>query len=493
MRAILLYVTLLSLLLAAPAYAGSQDQQKLAVVVQAGSFMNQPWLESTRGEALLKNLLMYLNTTPAQVDLKIWWVEEHISMFDKQTWPRPRQHELFPGYSGEANPLPAIKEAVAWLKPGGSLLYIGNQAPSLDDELQQIWQQQEFFCHVLALAPQEPEELAALAFAGGGGYFEAPAPNRVGPFTGAALRHAVTDGRLQIITHDGQNQRLNMTVTLERNDILVKSRPVACWRTQQMLPGSYRIIWPQAVELPGPADLPERLSVTGSDAPQLHVGGTGSISVRSLDSQQQEQNWTLAVLDASTGKLWESKRESPFTLKLPVGIYRIYSIAPERQEWRAGLEAGQNLEHAFGPKGSVLVEVPGPGKNWQVPLRLHAGQHQPALRGQSGVKLQASPGNYLLSLETVPQTLREITLAPGQDMKIEFPAQGAIMARRAGTGAPKNFAILDLDGATLARSAENRQILVQPGKYKLQWDNNPRIVNIEIEAGQVYVVEEPRQ
>ncbi len=467
------------------ASAAAPPPYKLAVVVEASAFMDQVWQGTTRGEALWKALSLQLNTLPVHVDYQVWWVGQATSTFDRLNWPRQERGGL-PEFAGNNSPAPALTEALAWLQPGGSLLFIGNSPPGPD------WTQalgnEDIFCHVLSLEPGA--DLSSLALAGGGGYFVATTPGRVAPCTAAAIRTAITQGRLLLITHNQNNEKLELTLTLSRSDIWEKSRKALSWRLLQILPGNYRISWPERSALPGPSALPERLAVGGPDGPELHVGGMGTLSVSSLDENGQEQNWPLAVLDAGSGKLWESKRPAPFTLSLPVGIYRVYSTAPLHQEWRMGLRAGQHESHAFGPRGSLTIALPAPGQDAQISYQLQGSRHQAPLRGQSGIKLLVNPGDYTLTLNTIPPITRDISIAPGQALELKMPTQGGLQAKRA-LAAPKGFDILDRQGFVLANGGENRLMLLQPGEYWLRWDNNPKLLPVLIMPGQINMVEEP--
>lgn len=477
-------LTLLVLFIA-PVQAASPQPQRLAIVVEAGSFMNQVWQGGSRGEALLSALNMQINTLPVQVEYKLWWVNDTITTYDKLNWPRPLGG-FNPGFSGETSPTQALEDAVAWLgSGGGSLLFIGNTRPA--PSFYRMLENDNIFCQVLALEPME--DLRDLALKGGGAYFVAPSPSKTLSYAGAAFKTAVSSGRLKLITHNPENEKIIVQAELTRSDTLQKSRQALSWRSLQIPPGGYRITWPEEGALPGPGAPPQKVTVGKSDGPELHAGGTGRISVESLDADGKEQNWPLAVLDADSGKLWESRRNAPFSLDLPVGVYRVYSIAPLHQEWRVGLTAGANAQHTFGPKGSLMVVVPAPGQKAQIPYQLESGTHQPSLRGQSGVKMALNPGSYTLTLHTVPKITREIFIAPGQNVEINIPPQGGVSAKRA-LGAPRSFDILDAQGALLARGGENRIIWLQPGQYILQWKNNPRRVPVIILPGQINVVEE---
>ena len=337
-------------ILLAPAMAQAAPNQtyKLAVVVEAGQYMNDTWQGSTRGGSLLKALAIQINTLPVHIEYKLWLINENTTVYDKSNWPRQLEHFAF---SGNPNMITALEEACQWLNGDGSLLFIGNHLPHASF-LQTLKTTPQMFAHVLSL--ETGESMSSLALAGGGGWLDTPSPRQILPYSRAAFKNAITPGRLQLILHNQENQKIELEPTLQRNDILEKNRTILSWRIVQLQPGNYRITWPAQDSLPGPGALPERLTVGGPDGQDLHIGGMGSISVSSVDTEGVEQNWPLAVLDAASGKLWESKRSAPFTLSLPVGVYRVYSTAPIRQEWRFALTAGQHLAHAFGPRGSIL-------------------------------------------------------------------------------------------------------------------------------------------
>ncbi|MDR1396939.1 MAG: hypothetical protein LBJ14_04345 [Desulfarculales bacterium] len=472
-------------------HALTANAQGLAVVVNAGAVMEEVWQGSTRGQELRAALQLTLGALPADIPWYMHWVNETPILFDRDNWPRLQPEPVLKG-SGQGEKFTlALQQACSWLleNQGGSLLIISAGPLQFQAGVSRELAKNNLFCHALSLGLEDDGGIKALALQGGGGYLAVSNARRMLPFLNSSLANALAPGRLFIAVNSQDNTPLPMVLGLTRQNHNEKSRDVLSNRWLQLDLGGYGLEWPRDYSpLPRSETLPKRVSVL-NDATILNVGGSGRIKLSSLDGNEVELNWPLALAEVNTGKLLVNKRYAPFSLDLPAGEYRAYTTANPHQDWRFQLAAGQVLEKIFGPPGSLLVTLTGPGRNQlNAAFTLAAdGDSAGYRRGQTGRRIMADPGHYYLEVQIIPPLREEVEIKPQARIELNLPPAGILRVNRE-SAVIRGFEIRDSkDNRLLGMGKENREFILQPGAYRLCWPAGRKEMEVEILPGQVNI------
>jgi hypothetical protein len=472
------------------------EARGLAVVVDAGAVMEEIWQGSTRSRELQHALQLTLGSLPIDTAWRMHWVNETPILFDRDNWPRLQPELVLKGSGQGQNLTMALQQACSWLlkNQGGALLLISASPLQFQADISRELTGNNLFCHTLSLGLENDNGLKALALRGGGGYLAVSNTRQVLPFLHSSLENALAPGRLFIAVHSQDNTSLlHMILKLTRQNHNEKSRDALSNRWLQVSLGGYGLEWPSDYSsLSWPGTLPKRVSVL-NDASIVNVGGSGRINLSSLDGNETELNWPLALAEVNTGKLLVNKRYAPFSLNLPAGEYRVYTTSNPHQEWRFQLAAGQILEKIFGPPGNILVTVTGPGYN---PLTVSftltpAGESTPSLRGQTGRRTMVNPGHYYLELQTIPPLKEEVQIKPQARIELKLPPAGILRVKH-NAAAPRSFEIRGIeDNRLLGMGRENRELILQPGIYRLYWPASQKNLEVEILPGQINIQNGP--
>jgi hypothetical protein len=448
------------------------------VVVEAGPVLEQPWLETTRRQALERMLTIELRSLPLRVQAGVWLTEASgprrlippasaLALKDRRV---RLPHGLSQSPSAAAR-LAACAAALEWLRTqgGGSLVYVATApfaGPSSRDLSRLPWGGGEVFAHALALDLAAGESwLRELVRLGGGALFRARRPARLGGVLHRAVKTALASARLLIQAFAPDNRPLRLAYRLERSGALYALRPGVTGRAQQLLPGVYGLVWTGRKPV-GPA--PAKVTVSPGTLTRLLVGGRGRVTVLSQDREGRPLAWRMRVARSWDGKVLLKDRRTPFTLSLPSGLYLIKALN-HPLAWPVLVEAGAELRLVVGPWASLTVGLKGPRGAVRVPYRLtDLWSGRPAGVGYTNQVLRLRPGRYRLEVEVVPALRREVELAPGREVRIVLPEVGGLLVRRRPEGGRRWYELLDARGRSLGRLRPGQVFLLRPGRYGLR-------------------------
>ncbi|MGD8563751.1 MAG: hypothetical protein PVG03_14505 [Desulfarculaceae bacterium] len=460
----------------------------LAVVVEGSDAMHRPWRGSTRAQEVQKTLPLELRTLPFRVTAAVWQASGQRAV--KLVPPRSGAHLKalvldIPPARQRAGLAAGLESALAWLHRvgGGSLLLLTSGQGLTRKQVEGLpLGKGPVFGHVLALAPGSGSEpLEHLALRGGGGYFEASGPQRLGPMLHQAVRTALSPARLLILAHNVQNQPLDIIYGLQRDRQMVKRRLGRSGRPTQVLPGGYELDWPAHTSL-GPAPIPRRVQVGRRGVTRLWAGGKGKLEIQAQDKDGAPLIWTVKVVSRRKGEVVVPPAKLPLKKDLPAGLYLIRFFQPP-QSWIVELGAGATLKLVTGPPASLRFNITGPGGDIRLPYSVSAlGGVKRRATGYTGSWLKLLPGRYQIQVQTVPPLAREVALKPGQKVSVDLPSLGEILVTPAKAGEPLRFEVLDLKGQVLASGISGQALPLFPGRYRIRLQVSGSRLHREVEV-----------
>ena len=486
--------------LGAKAQVSHERPWNLAVVLESAPLWHQPWQGTTRLAALEAALLVELRSLPLRASAGVWLAAG--GRPDPLVEPRPalglkRLELLLPRQKAGGSLAGGIAAAAAWLEqngPGTILVIAADGARTLSRaQLEGLpLERAGLFCQVLGLPGrvEDARRLQALALAGGGAYFQAPAPSRLAGALRGAMAAALTPGRLELRAADANNRPLDLIFGLSRRDEAAFIRKGLVKRVLQLPPGLYRLDLPAGSGV-GPAAPPATVSAVDSGSGRVWVGGQAELEVACRDGQGKDLNWQIVVAGLAGGKIWVPTRRAPFTVTLPAGQYMIKSLNPAHN-WQVELAAGARPRLVIGPPGRCTLALPGPSGPLRLPYRVWdlKGNNQVTI-GYTGDPLRLLPGSYRLEVEVIPPLSARLDLAPAQQKKLELEPVGALLVKGQPGQQKGRFWVLDSRGRTLGGGRAGRTLFLRPGAYQVQFQVPPARAPVRIKGGQTTRVTPP--
>jgi hypothetical protein len=217
----------------------------------------------------------------------------------------------------------------------------------------------------------------------------------------------------------------------------------------------------------------------------------GRLEISARDGQGKELPWLVSVSSLDTGKLEVRERRAPFGLEAPAGFYLVKTISPI-QAWHAEVGAGRTVQVLAGPPGKLNLKLNGPLGPARVPFQMEDIKgRRPTGTGYTNSPMQLLPGNYRLTVQVAPPLVREITLAPAQDMTLDLPPVGAIQVGRDRAGLSQPYQVLDLEGRPLLGGVADRPLFAQPGRYNLRFTPPLGTLEAQVETGKLTSLSPP--
>jgi hypothetical protein len=467
-----------------------QTPWNLAVVLESSDQVN--W--QLQGESGLKRLnqalALALRGLPLRITAGLWLAEADGGRMLLHPAPAARLKgsslRLGPG-RGEADLDGGLAMAAQWLlnRGGGSLLLIAATGP-------RNWNppqpgpagQMALYCHVLSLSsPRASGGLRELAVKGGGTQRSLERLTSLSTLLNQAVLSAISPARLNLITHDEQNQSRQVRVGLAYQGNKLPPQTVLSNRPVQLPEGNYELAWPKQHSL-GPGPLLKRASLKRIGLTEVYAGGTGEIKVTARQFDGSELNWRLSVARVADGRQVVAHRPAPFEAKMPAGRYLVSSVSPA-QSWNVLLKPGATLEVWAGPRASLKVVLPGPARDLQVRYWLTSLLSQRGeVAGYTGNQVALLPGPYRLEIAVPPGLSRELELRPGQKLELNLEPVGELLVTLRGKGKRTRFQVLDPAGKVLATGISGKALPLLPGAYRLQPLEGGNGLDFAIKSGQ---------